>query len=472
MVFSSLLFIFVFLPLNLIFYYSFKNRKVKNFILVVFSLIFYAWGEPIWISLLILSSLIDYLNGLFIEKYRGRTIAKLGIYSTIIFNIGLLMTFKYSDFIVENVNYLCSSHFNKPGFLLPIGISFYTFQTISYTIDVYRGVIKAQRSFLNFLMFVSLYHQLVAGPIVRYSHIAREIEERIFSWDDFSSGVTRFCIGLFKKVCIANIAGGICGQFLDGESSSLTVIGGWYGLILYGIQIYFDFSGYSDMAIGLGRMFGFHFFENFNYPYISTSITDFWRRWHISLSTWLTDYIFMPLTIRYRNYGTWSLFFGIMITFFISGFWHGAGWNFIMWGLYFGSFVFLEKVVINRILKNTPKAFKHLYFLFTIIVSWSFFYFTDFNKLRAFLRLIFNLSGNDFINLEVRNSLLENIFWLLFALLLCLPVYQWVQSKMELLIRKKAIITLLNILLNFIFFMTSVFLLVGSTYNPFLYFRF
>lgn len=467
MVFSSLLFLFLFLPLNLIVYYSTESRKVRNIILVVFSLIFYAWGEPVWISLLIFSALIDYLNGLFIEKYRGKSIAKLGIYSTLFFNLGLLITFKYSDFIIGNINEIFYISLEKPNFLLPIGISFYSFQTISYTIDVYKGEVKAQKSFLDFLMFVSLYHQLVAGPIVRYSHIAKEIEERVFDWEDFNSGVTRFCIGLFKKVCIANIAGELCSQFLDKDMASLSVAGGWFGLLMFSIQIYFDFSAYSDMAIGLGRMFGFHYHENFNYPYIATSITDFWRRWHISLGTFFRDYIYIPLGGNRKNAVS-----NIFIVWSLTGLWHGASWNFVLWGIYFGVLLYLEKIILARFLQKIPVLFRHLYSLFFIVIGWALFYFTDMQRLADFLSLIFNFAGNNLFDFEVQSAITENSYWLIFSLVLCLPVYGWVQGLMQKYIGNAILISCLNIGLNLLFFFFSVTLLVGSSYNPFLYFRF
>jgi alginate O-acetyltransferase complex protein AlgI len=467
MVFSSLFFLFLFLPLNLILYFSTKNIKIKNAILIVFSLFFYAWGEPIWVGLLILSSFIDYLNGLLIEKYRGKSLAKLGIVSTLIFNLGILFTFKYSDFIVENINFLFHSHFQKPGFLLPIGISFYTFQTISYTIDVYKGEVKAQRSFWNFLLFVSLFHQLVAGPIVRYVHIANEIENRIFSLNDFSSGVTRFCKGLFKKVFFANIAGELATQILDKDFSSLTTLAGWYGIVLYSFQIYFDFSGYSDMAIGLGRMFGFHYHENFKHPYISQSITDFWRRWHISLSTCFRDYLYIPLggnkKFQIRN---------ILIVWGFTGLWHGASWNFVLWGLYFGLLLILEKYLYARILEKVYKPIRHLYALFFIVVGWAIFYFTDLNLLLRFLKIIFGIDVKWSESIELKNLFMNNIYWFLLALLACLPVYSWFQQALKKIFIKDSVPSIINLLLNVIFLIISVALLVGSTYNPFIYFRF
>lgn len=467
MVFSSLLFLFLFLPLNLILYYSFKKRNIRNIILIAFSLLFYAWGEPIWISLLIISSFIDYLNGLFIDKNLGKPIAKLGVYSTLLFNLGFLFTFKYSDFIVENINLVTHLNFNKPGFLLPIGISFYTFQTISYTIDVYKGEVKAQKSFLSFLMFVSLYHQLVAGPIVRYSHIAKEIDKREFSWDDFSHGISRFCIGLFKKVFIANTAGAFCIQFLDIDLSNLSVAGGWFGLLMYSLQIYFDFSGYSDMAIGLGWMFGFHYHENFKYPYMATSIADFWRRWHISLSTFFKDYIYIPLGGNRSNHIR-----NILIVWALTGLWHGASWNFVVWGCYFGILLIIEKLILNKILELIPAIFRHVYSLFFILLGWGIFYFTDVNKMLSFFSILFNQQDNPLTDFELVSAVKENIYWLAFALILCTPIFHLFQNVLNKTIKNKGVIDVINFCIPIILFCISVIMLVSSTYNPFIYFRF
>lgn len=467
MVFSSLLFLFLFLPVNLVLYYLSNNIKIQNGILIIFSLIFYAWGEPIWVSLLILSSFVDYLNGLLIEKNRGKLLAKLGIVSTLVFNLGILFTFKYSDFIIDNVNFLIGTHFAKPGFLLPVGISFYTFQTISYTIDVYKGEVEAQKSYWKFILFVSLFHQLVAGPIVRYVHIANEIDNRKFDLNDFSSGVTRFCKGLFKKVYFANIAGEIATSILDKDISEISTLGGWFGIIIFSLQIYFDFSGYSDMAIGLGRMFGFHYHENFKHPYISTSITDFWRRWHISLSTCFRDYLYIPLggnrSNQIRN---------IIIVWAFTGLWHGASWNFVLWGLYFGLLLIIEKYYLEKLLNKIYRPLRHIYSLFFIIIGWCFFYYTDLNKLVGFFKLIFGISFNSFENFEIQSLFYKNIFWFILAILCCMPIFTWFQKTITRTFKNELIQSTINLCLNFAFLVVSITLLVGNTYNPFIYFRF
>lgn len=467
MVFSSLLFLFLFLPANLICYFSTKNRKIQNLVLVVFSLIFYAWGEPVWVGLLIFSAFIDYLNGLFIERHQGKPLARLGVVSTLVFNLGILALFKYSDFFIENFNQLAGTHWPKPGFALPIGISFYTFQTISYTIDVYRGEVKAQRSFLDFLLFVSLFHQLVAGPIVRYSHVAHEIENRVFRWEDASQGVIRFCRGLFKKVVMANMAGELSNHFLDTHLNSLSFAGSWFGLILFSLQIFFDFSGYSDMAIGLGRMLGFHYHENFKYPYLSTSITDFWRRWHISLGSFFRDYLYIPLGGN-RKYAVRNL----LIVWFFTGLWHGASWNFILWGLYFGVLIYLERILIQRFLNWIPSLFRHFYALFFIVLGWALFYFTDLSQLARFLEVLFNINQGPLWDADTLLLFRENIFWLLLAIFLCMPVSSWWSKISQRLPGNQWLEPIFQGTVSLVLLFVSVMLLVGSSYNPFLYFRF
>lgn len=470
MVFSSLFFIFFFLPIILCFYFFTKSDKLRNIILVFFSLIFYAWGEPIWFILLIISAIVDYLNGIFVENNKHSKIAMLGVISTLIFNLGLLCTFKYADFLIENVNFILGTSFKTPGLILPIGISFYTFQTISYTIDVYNGKVKAQRSFLNFLTFVTLFPQLVAGPIVRYSIIQNQLTKRQVSWEGFNRGVERFCKGLFKKVAIANTAGAIANQLLDKDINSITFFGGWMGLIIFGLQVYYDFSGYSDMAIGLGKIFGFDFNENFNHPYTAKSITDFWRKWHMSLSTWLSDYIFTPIMIRFRDHRVASLIIATTTTFFVSGLWHGASWNFVLWGLYFGFWVLFESLFFAKILKRAPSIVQHIYFLALIIPSWMLFYYTDFNKIKILGATIFSFNR---ISADLESLLLikENIFWLILALLFSLPTFKLLTRLINK-IKNNLVVNLLNTSITVMFFVISIVLLVGSSYNPFLYFRF
>ncbi|HEX2628487.1 MAG TPA: MBOAT family O-acyltransferase, partial [Chitinophagaceae bacterium] len=433
MVFANLIFLFLFLSAIFILYYSSKNPVWRNWVLIAFSLFFYAWGEPIWISLMVFSSLVDWANALFIERKRGTKWAKVGVVITIVFNLGLLATFKYDKFIVDTFNSVLGTSFNAPGYLLPLGISFYTFHTISYVVDVYRGDIKAQRSFPSFLMYVSLFSSLVAGPIIRYAHVEHEIDKRNENLRDFSLGVSRFCIGLFKKVIIANIAAELASKYMGtmggGKGgltmealSSLSTLEAWVGLVMFAIQIYFDFSGYSDMAIGLGRMFGFHFRENFNYPYIAKSISDFWRRWHISLGSIFRDYVYIPLGGNKKR-----IYFNLLVVWFLTGLWHGPSWNFIFWGLYFFVFIALEKMFLQKLLDRIPGVFAHIYALAIIIPGWVIFYFTDTQILWAYVQKLFSFTGKPEGNSEVLNLLSTHLYWLIMALLLCMPVYHKVK---------------------------------------------
>jgi alginate O-acetyltransferase complex protein AlgI len=466
MVFSSLIFLFLFLPACLILYYATPWLKLRNWILILFSLLFYAWGEPVWVVLLLASAVIDYCNGLFIEKFRGKPLAVLGVYSTILINVGALATFKYSGFIVENVNTITGLNMPKPSFLLPVGISFYVFMSISYTLDVYRNELRAQRSFPDFLVYIANFHHLVAGPIIRYGHIAHEITSRRFRLGDFSSGASRFCIGLFKKVCIANVAGELATQFLDGDPEMATLAGAWFGLLMFTLQIYFDFSGYSDMAIGLGRMFGFHYRENFDHPYIARSITDFWRRWHISLSSFFRDYVYIPLGGN-RHHQVRN----ILVVWALTGIWHGASWNFVLWGLYFAVLLLVEKRVLGSVLPRLPRFFQHAYAMFFIILGWAIFYFTDIHRLGQFLQSLFGLRALPFTNFEVANALTSNAFWLIFALLACWPMREW-YHKNAMAKAPAAIVVLSEALISLVFFFAAITMLVGSSYNPFIYFRF
>lgn len=469
MVFASLTFLCFFLPINVLLYYLSGNKVYRNVLLTIFSLVFYAWGEPVWVVLLIFSACIDYLNGLWIAHYRGTAKAKWGVISSIVINVSLLVIFKYSAFLYENLNYLLGLQLSVPTFTLPIGISFYTFQTISYTIDVYKGEVQAQKSLGKFLMFVSLYHQLVAGPIVRYAHIAHEIDHRKVAWQDIGEGIHRFCIGLFKKVCIANVAGELAMTYLEGDLSSLSVGEAWFGILMFSIQIYFDFSGYSDMAIGLGKMFGFHYHENFNYPYIARSATDFWRRWHISLGTFFRDYVYIPLGGNKKR-GLLNL----IIVWFLTGLWHGASWNFIFWGLYFGLLILLERIFLLSLLKRLPVFVGHIYLLLAVVFGWALFYFTDFERLNYFLSIMVGLSGNPLWNFELSLVLQENVFWLVMSILLCMPVYLWLMERAE---KYTAFslafsLQLFRLIFQWVLLLLSITMLVGNSYNPFIYYRF
>lgn len=466
MVFANLFFLYVFLPLNLILYFSTKNRTFRNAVLIFFSLFFYAWGEPVWITLLIFSATIDYFHGLLIEKYRGKIGQKLALISSLVLNLGLLGIFKYSGFFVENINAVTGLELPVPAFALPIGISFYTFQTLSYTIDVYRGQVDAQHSYMKYFMYVSLYAQLVAGPIVRYIDVAKEVCDRKETLDDIYAGTTRFLVGLTKKVFVANIAGSLADNFIKGDLLAQSTAGVWFGVIMFSLQIYYDFSGYSDMAIGLGRIFGFHFLENFNYPYIARSATEFWRRWHMSLGGFFRDYVYIPLGGNRKHQ-----YLNLFIVWFLTGFWHGASWNFIFWGLWFGVLIIIEKLFLLKWLKKIP-VISNIYLLFTVLLGWVMFYFEDTNKMFECLSVMFGMAGTGIWDVVVETSILNNIFWIVLAVAFCMPIVPTVKKFIEEHPKFQMPAQILQIPANGIMLIANTALLVGMSYNPFLYYKF
>lgn len=472
MVFSNLFFIYLFLPLNLILYYAVPNKTWKNVVLLLFSLFFYSWGEPVWVFLLMLTAFLDYTWAKCIEYFNltgQQRRKKIALIASLVFDLGMLGVFKYSGFVVENINLLTGFSLPVPQIALPIGISFYTFQTISYVLDVYRGQVAAQKRYYKYLMYLSSYHQLVAGPIVRYSDVAAEIENRTVSAQDFSEGITRFCLGLTKKVVVANVAGSLAGNYLDADLASLSVAGAWFGVLLYTLQIYYDFSAYSDMAIGLGRMFGFHYHQNFNYPYIAKSVTEFWRRWHISLSSFFRDYVYIPLGGKYRHQ-----IFNICVVWFLTGLWHGASWNFILWGVFYGALLIVEKLGLLKVLEKIPSVFSHLYLLFLTLIGWTIFYTTDLGKLGGYFGVMFGLSGNALSDPQLSITFMNNLFWLIAAVLFCMPITQlvkrWAQAQRSEGVR--AGISIVNAIMNVMLLFVCTAMLVGDSYNPFLYFRF
>ena len=472
MVFSNLFFIYLFLPLNLILYYAVPNKTWKNVVLLLFSLFFYSWGEPVWVFLLMLTAFLDYTWAKCIEYFNltgQQRRKKIALIASLVFDLGMLGVFKYSGFVVENINLLTGLSLPVPQIALPIGISFYTFQTISYVLDVYRGQVAAQKRYYKYLMYLSSYHQLVAGPIVRYSDVAAEIENRTVSAQDFSEGITRFCLGLTKKVVVANVAGSLAGNYLDADLASLSVAGAWFGVLLYTLQIYYDFSAYSDMAIGLGRMFGFHYHQNFNYPYIAKSVTVFWRRWHISLSSFFRDYVYIPLGGKYRHQ-----IFNICVVWFLTGLWHGASWNFILWGVFYGALLIVEKLGLLKVLEKIPSVFSHLYLLFLTLIGWTIFYTTDLGKLGGYFGVMFGLSGNALSDPQLSITFMNNLFWLIAAVLFCMPITQlvkrWAQAQRSEGVR--AGISIVNAIMNVMLLFVCTAMLVGDSYNPFLYFRF
>ncbi len=456
------MFICIFLPAVLVLYNISKNITYKNTILIISSLLFYAWGEPVWVVLLIFSAFVDYINGLIIDKHYARPAAKAALAASLVINLGLLGLFKYSGFFVENINALLHTSIPSPAFSLPIGISFYTFQTLSYTIDMYRGNTRVQKSFPAFLAYVSMFPQLVAGPIVRYSDVAAELTDRRVSIDDFAAGAKRFTAGMCKKVMLANSAGEVASMILD--STRLTAASSWLGIIMYTFQIYFDFSGYSDMAIGLGRMLGFHFGENFAHPYISRSITEFWRRWHISLSSFFRDYIYIPLGgNRYRPV------MNIFIVWLLTGLWHGASWNFILWGLFYGLLLFAEKKLFGKRLQRLPSPFCYIYTLFFVIMGWALFYFTDLSRLLVFIKSAFGI-GVPLYDLTAVSAFCANVKLMVVCAIASTPVPSVIYNY--LCKRSDIFASVTQLLLIAAGLGVCFILLVGQTYNPFLYFRF
>lgn len=469
MVFSNLIFLYLFLPANLLLYYLTKKTAYRNAILILFSLFFYAWGEPVWVFVLVFSVGIDYCNGRMIDENRGRPLAKIALGFSAVLNLSLLGLFKYSGLLVSTLNSLLGLSLPAPSFSLPIGISFYSFQALSYVLDVYRGRTPVQKRYDKLLLYVSLYPQLVAGPIVRYSDIAKEIDSRRASAADFARGLTRFLCGLGKKVFFANIAGELLAPYVGADTASLSVAGAWAGMLLFTLQIYYDFSGYSDMAIGLGRMFGFHYRENFNYPYISRSATEFWRRWHISLSSFFRDYVYIPLGGGRRHTVR-----NLLVVWFLTGLWHGASWNFVFWGLYYGALILLERLFLRRILQKLPALFSHLYLLFITVTGWTIFYFTDSARLLTQLKIMFGLTGAPLWDVGLQIVLVNHIFWLAAAVILCLPL---VPAFQRLLARhcsaaQLAGVRVLEAAMDLLLLALCTCLLVGQSFNPFLYFRF
>lgn len=463
MVFSSLLFLYFFLPATLVLYFI-CPAKGKNIILLVVSLIFYAWGEPIYVGLIIFSALADYVYGLLIAKYQQgkRGTAKLVLILSLMTNLAVLTFFKYADFLISNMNAVFGTELTQLDLPLPIGISFYTFQTMSYIIDVYRGKVKAQRNFISFAMYVTLFPQLIAGPIVRYEWIEKEIANRRVSFTLFSDGVKLFIIGLGKKVLIANQIGFLWEEIQNMPSSELSVATAWLGIIAFSFQIYFDFSGYSDMAMGLGKMFGFQFPQNFNYPYISRSISEFWRRWHMTLGGWFREYVYIPLGGNRK--GKMRTYMNLLIVWMLTGLWHGASWNFILWGLYFGFFIILEKLFLQKALLKLHPIFQHLYFIFFILIGWVFFVFDDLLEGSQYLMVMFGMNGQTVANQTFLYLLSSNLILLLLALVGSIP-----RSK---LVKRIVGLPFLHPIFYLIVFIFSTAYLVGATYNPFLYFRF
>lgn len=463
MVFSSITFLFYFLPIVLIIYYLIPN-KYKNIVLLISSFIFYFYGEPKNIYIMILSILATYIFGILIDKYKKTKYSKIFLILSIFINIGLLIYFKYADFIIKNINLWLSNKIDLIHVILPIGISFYTFQLISYIVDVYRGEAKVQKNIIKLATYISLFPQLIAGPIVRYTTIENQLENREYNMKNFSIGVRRFIIGLGKKVMIANVMGNLINIFLVSDEKSVLFY--WLYAIALMIQIYFDFSGYSDMAIGLGKMLGFDFPENFNYPYIATSITDFWRRWHISLSSWFRDYIYIPLGGNRVSKLKWIR--NIIIVWILTGLWHGAEWNFVIWGLYFGVLLIIEKVFLLKWLQKIPKVISRIYTLFIVMISFIIFNGEGISTILENIGGLFKFVSIPLITNESMYYLKSYIIVIILGIIGATPICKNILTNEKL---KKIVNILEPIYLLLIFIICTSYIVDGS-FNPFLYFRF
>ena len=472
--FSSLPFLFGFLPITLAIYFAVPLRW-RNLALLLTSLVFYGWGEPVYISIMVLSILIDYTHGLLVEKYRSRDkLARWFVAESVLLNLGLLGFFKYWDFFAANLSLIPGVSIPTLGLPLPIGISFFTFQTMSYTIDVYRQDAPAQRNMVSFGAYVTMFPQLVAGPIVRYKDVAAELIHRTNTASAFAAGARRFTVGLAKKVLLANSIGALWDAELAAQSAgTLTAVGGWLGIAAFGFQIYFDFSGYSDMAIGMGRIFGFKYMENFRLPYTAVSITDFWRRWHISLSSFFRDYVYIPLGGKKKH-----RLLNMAIVWALTGMWHGASWNFVLWGLYFFVILAIEKQVGEKSMRRVPYLLRRLGTMLLIIFGWNIFYYTDMTRLVQNFGVMFGLYGAGFSNAQAGIQLTNNLP----LLLLCAIGATSIPRNLGNLLGgvcaqggKKSgqiIYAAVSFVFDAALLVLSTIALVGSTYNAFLYFRF
>ena len=460
MVFSSSIFIFCFLPILFLFYFLLPN-KCKNIVLLIFSLIFYAFGGVNYLFTMLLTVFISYLGGIFLQKFKNKNLI---LFLTVGINLLFLIYFKYTGFILTNINNLFNTSISIPDIIMPIGISFYTFQSLSYVIDVYRGEVGVQKNYFLLLLYVSLFPQLVAGPIVRYKTVENEIKKRNTTVDDFCYGIERFILGLAKKVIIANQMGKLADIVFSGESFTTPVV--WLGAIAYMMQIYFDFSAYSDMAIGIGRIFGFKFLENFNFPYIAKSITDFWRRWHISLSTFFRDYVYIPL--GGNKCSKKRQIFNMSIVWLLTGLWHGASWNFVLWGIYYLVFLILEKFVFKNILEKIPSILKHILTLLIIIIGWMLFRIENLNTFKDVIVSMFNFNFSNIGMSEARIYIETYFLYFILAFIFSTPIYYIVCDKLK---KYKAFEVIKYIGLIILFIITIMFL-AQSSYNPFIYFRF
>ena len=456
MEFSTLTFLFFFFPIFLFSYFIIKNRKYRNIVLLIFSLLFYAWGEPVYILLMILSIIMNYYFAKLIDKSKSR---KLILIISIICNIGLLVVFKYTDFIISIFNFVFRLDIKSTNIALPIGISFYTFQILSYVIDVYRKKVKVQNNIINLGCYISAFPQLIAGPIVTYDVVEKELSNRVEDMDNFYIGTKRFIIGLAKKILLANSVGYICDSIFGLSTTLWTFPLIWLAVISYTLQIYFDFSAYSDMAIGMGRMLGFHYLENFNYPYISKSLTEFWRRWHISLSTWFRDYVYIPL--GGNRVSKKRMCMNIMIVWALTGLWHGASINYLLWGLYYGIILLLEKLLLKKYIDKMPNIFKHMYTIIIFVFGWTIFRLENLSDLLCAFKSLLGFNGFGNLNMLISLGLfkVKYIFYFILAIIFSMKIDIKSNEKVY------------NVLL-IILFIYVISIMVTGSYNPFIYFRF
>ncbi len=436
--------------------------------LLVFSLAFYAYGEPKYILLMIATVLVDYLGGLLVDRYRGRALSKLFMLLSVIITLSSLALFKYSDFFAGSLNSAFSLNIKSLGLALPIGISFYTFQALTYVVDVYRDRVKVQESFFKLLLYVSMFPQLIAGPIVLYSDVEKQLSCRTVTLRGAADGVLRFCVGLVKKTIIANYAGELCTKLIGSDMHNVSFLGAAVGIIAFTLQIYFDFSAYSDMAIGLGKIFGFDFPENFRYPYCADSVNDFWKRWHITLSSFFRDYVYIPLGGNRKH---WA--FNMLVVWVLTGFWHGASYNYILWGLYYFFFLMLEKIYIGKRLARTSPVIKHIYTMSVVVIGWAFFYFEDLANLKNFFKALFFQNG--FSTLTEKTVALNYIAVIIIGIIASLPIAKIIRRFAFNASENKSGRFFVNVaIILFVLFSLAVSTasLIGDSYNPFLYFRF
>ena len=482
MVFSSLLFIYIFLPVNLLCYAVISDIKKKNICLLIFSLLFYAWTSPKYLLVMMAMALINYLGAIGVEHYRDRGKSGYVLAADVAASLCILAFFKYAGFICEISKMITGVPEVIPQIVLPVGISFYTFQLISYVVDVYRGEVEADRQYWKVLLYASMFHQCIAGPIVRYKDIAGNLKERKTGIDDMNEGISRFCTGLAKKTLLANTCASIVDSILPetlSQIESATVLGSWFGMLMYALEIYLDFSAYSDMAIGLGKMTGFHYKENFNYPYTAGSITDFWRRWHISLGAFFRDYLYIPLGGNRK--GIARQIINMFIVWSLTGLWHGASFNFMLWGLYFFVFLVIEKLFLLKCFDNMNRrvsaVIRRIYTSLVVFFGWVLFRYSDFKMIGACIKTMFGGNGNSFTNVETNTIIINNIFFLIVAVVAATPLCSAAATKLKSVAAGKDIgftyiYNALNVVIPIILLFLSTIALIGNSYNPFIYFRF